>query len=113
MNKKDYFLLATHRLVAGGEGTEPQRQPIYFIGVLLGAIAKVYYDHFKSGVDFQWGQLGVAAIVSVVTFPTIYHTSGLDRAGSVTLTRWCIAFQYGFFWQSIIKMSDDAVAHHK
>lgn len=103
--KTNYFLLPTEVPAFGGAGTTSKNQPFYFLGVLLGALAKVLYDHFASAKPFQWGQLLVAAIASIVTFPTIYKSAGLSRKGQITFAKWCIAFQYGFFWQSVIEMA--------
>jgi hypothetical protein len=110
MKISDYFSLWTDvpafsakKAAAPAEGTLKRRQPILFLGVLLGALAKVVYDHFMSGAAFDWKQLVPAAIASVVSFPALYSAAGLKRRGDLTFAKWCVAFQHGFFWQSVIE----------
>jgi hypothetical protein len=110
MKFKEYFALLTdepafsaRKTVAQEEGTLKKAQPIFFIGVLAGALAKVIYDHFMSGVAFHWGHLVAAAIGSIVSFPAIYNAAGLKRRGDMSLAKWCVAFQHGFFWQVVMQ----------
>jgi hypothetical protein len=110
MKIKEYFSLLTdvpafsaRKIVTSDEGTIRKAQPIFFIGVLLGSLAKVTYDHFMAGAPFHWGQLVGAAIGSIVSFPAIYNAAGLKRRGDMSFAKWCVAFQHGFFWQVVMQ----------
>jgi hypothetical protein len=111
MKLKHYFSLETEVLAFGGpDGKTTSNQPIFFIGVLLGALAKVAYDHFNGKAPFAWGSLAIAAIGSLVTFPMIYKRAGLSKMGRLTFAKWCVAFQYGFFWQFVFQEIEKKLA---
>jgi hypothetical protein len=93
----DYFALKGPVPVAGPKGTGTRDQVYLFLGVLLGACAKIIYDHFASSADISWGQFLLVAIVSVVIFPQLYYSGGLDRR-KLSFAHWTLAFQHGFFW---------------
>lgn len=91
----DYFSLVSTEPLAGGTGTN--RQVKLYIGVLLGALSKVIYDLLASGEGVSFSSFLIAAIASVVVFPHIYKEAGLNK-GPLTFSKWCLAFQNGFFW---------------
>ena len=112
MNLKEYFSLPTAVLVLGGKGgVTTQNQPVFFPGVLLGALSKVAYDHFQGTTPFAWGSLVIAVIGSFATFPTIYKNAGLSRVGRLTFAKWCVAFQYGLFWQVVFQEIGKNIPH--
>jgi hypothetical protein len=93
----DYFSLWQTTPVMGGDGSESKRQVVLFIGVLLGAAAKVVYDWLVPGGSLEWTSFIVAMIASVVVFPQLYYSGGLNRR-KLSLAHWTLAFQNGFFW---------------
>lgn len=106
----DYFALSEPRAVlsAKGGGLERVKQPIYFIGVLLGAIALTVFNRVSEGAAWDWKSLVIALIVSILTFPYAYEHAGLSLS-KMTLAKWCIAFQYGFFWPALLEKVKAAV----
>lgn len=98
----DYFSLWT-TVSALGEGQNRIRQPVIFLGVLLGALSKVLYDWLTAQQPsaLGWAPFAVAAIASLVAFPRIYEKAGLNR-GQLTLAKWAVGFQNGFFWSVAI-----------
>ncbi len=94
----DYFSLWTTVPVLGGSAQSRIRQPVLFLGVLLGALAKVIFDWLTTQTSaLAWQPFVVAAIAGIVAFPYIYEKAGLDR-GRLTFAKWTVAFQNGFFW---------------
>ena len=93
----DYFSLWSEVPALGGPGRARTRQAVLFVGVLVGALSKVVYDAAQSSGPMEWLAFAVAAVASVVVFPYVYYHAGLNR-GQLTLAKWCLAFQNGFFW---------------
>ena len=85
-----------------GEG---KSQFVLFFGVLAGAFSKIAYDYFSTPLaqvashdSSQYaGSIVIACIVSIVIFPQLYYTGGLDRR-RLSFSHWSLAFQNGFFW---------------
>lgn len=93
----DYFSLWTYYATAGGRGETKLRQLKLFSGVLAGALSKTIFDYFSDIGEIGVGSLVVATIASFVVFPLFYAQAGLNR-GRLTFSKWCLAFQHGFFW---------------
>ncbi|MDN3272631.1 hypothetical protein QWJ07_00160 [Frankia sp. RB7] len=95
----NYFSLwTTVPELGGSSGQSHVRQPLILLGVLLGALAKVVYDWLTSqAASLSWQPFAVAAIAGLVAFPYLYEKAGLNR-GRLTLAKWLLAFQNGFFW---------------
>ncbi|MBL8169698.1 MAG: hypothetical protein JNJ50_16190 [Acidobacteria bacterium] len=96
---KEYFSLLESRPVLGGSGSEQHSQAWLFIGVVLGAIAKVVYDLLVNGGAVGWKPFLIALIVSIVVFPQLYYSGGLNRR-KLSFAHWTFAFQNGFFWST-------------
>ncbi len=98
-----YFSLErTDPVVLGHK--DVKRELILFTGVLAGSVGYWLFDIVQTG-KFAWGGLILGIIASFVTFPTIYYNAGLDKApakASMSFVKWCVAFQNGFFWPSLI-----------
>jgi hypothetical protein len=106
-----YFSLWTDSPAYGSStGVVKIRQPFFFLGVLIGAMAHPVFDYYRDGSGMEAGQLIVAVIASLVTFPWVYYQAGLDRA-TMSFAKWCVAFQYGFFWPVIFKVIEKALSH--
>jgi hypothetical protein len=96
----DYFSLWTTVPELGGPAAQSRiRQPLLFLGVLLGALAKVIYDWLTAPQTsgLAWQPFVVATIAGIVAFPYIYEKAGLNR-GRLTFAKWTVSFQNGFFW---------------
>jgi hypothetical protein len=87
----------------GGKGFENRRQLVLYVGVLLGALAKIAFDHFSGGETAVLTMTIPALIASIVIFPYVYYKGGLDQ-GDLNFGKWAIAFQSGFFWTAIIEL---------
>jgi len=98
----DYFLLAAD-VPAFGQGTVRQKQYGLFFGVLSGAVSQIVYDALTTGRAPHLAEFGLACIASFVTFPYVFFHAGLNRA-RLTFAKWCVAFQYGFFWHIVIQV---------
>jgi len=95
-----YFSLAGPRAVLGtGNGEQSNRdQIILFAGVAFGASAKVIYDALTStNSSIELSAFVVALIASLVIFPTLHYTAGLNK-NELSFAHWALAFQNGFFW---------------
>jgi hypothetical protein len=94
----DYFSLYGPTPVLGGAtGSENKRQVQLFAGVALGAVCKVVYDAFTAAGNLEWKMFVVALIASLVVFPQLYYSGGLNKK-KLTFAHWTFAFQNGFFW---------------
>jgi len=86
-----------------------------FLLVVLGVVAAWFWDigsAYLASEDpnktFQWGtwadfgiRAGLAVVVALLTFPTIY-----EKVGKTTKDSWIayfLAFQNGFFWQAVFE----------
>jgi len=97
-----YFSL--ERPVFGGGGV--QRELVLYTGVVLGTVGHWLFEgSIKS--NFGLGSLVGGFVASIVIFPTIYYAAGLDKV-PVNFVKWCVAFQNGFFWQTIIEQVQTA-----
>jgi hypothetical protein len=92
-----YFSLA--KPVLGKTGV--RYEIVLYTGVLAGAAGQWLFAAFRSG-DFAWAGLVLGVIASIVVFPAIYYNAGLNK-GSFTFVKWCVAFQNGFFWPSLLE----------
>lgn len=93
-------------LMLGSEKpAKADRQIVLFTGVLAGAAGQWLFAAVSSGAlragTYSFDGLVLGLIASVVTFPAIYHNAGLDRT-KVTFVKWCVAFQNGFFWPTLL-----------
>ena len=94
----DYLSLYGPTPVLGGAtGSENKRQVQLFAGVALGAVCKVVYDAFNAAGNLEWRIFVVALIASLVVFPQLYYSGGLNKK-KLTFAHWTFAFQNGFFW---------------
>jgi hypothetical protein len=91
------------RPIFGGKGKAAgvDRQIVLFTGVLAGALGQWLFEGVRNR-NFPLGGLLLGLIASLVTFPVIYYNAGLDKT-KVTFVKWCLAFQSGFFWPSILE----------
>lgn len=106
-----HFLLETRIPIQGGtSGARTKREMILYLGVLAGALAHEVFLCARDGVALNWGALVSAAIASIVVFPTIYREGGLSH-GEMRFTKWCIAFQNGFFWGVLLPEIARGVPH--
>lgn len=92
-----YFSLWSEEAVFGVTGSVKRREFKLFLGVLLGALSEVLYSALTSADDINFVKFLIALIASVVVFPTLYYQGGLNK-GALNFTKFCLAFQNGFFW---------------
>ncbi len=72
-----------------------------YVAQVLGVVGKQVYDDLMQGrgLRFHLPTLVLAAIISAVTFPTVYRTLEAQTHDGLRLF---LAFQNGFFWQSVL-----------
>jgi hypothetical protein len=73
---------------------------VLFVAMMLGALGRELYSMLLNKASFNWISLAMAVIVSPIVFAAV-HKSGNDVP--VDLIRLCLAFQNGFFWNSIFE----------
>jgi hypothetical protein len=71
---------------------------VFFSLMLLGMLAREAYNALTSGKPFNWTSLAIGAIVSPMVFGAVYSTFGALNIDVPTVV---LAFQNGFFWNSI------------
>lgn len=78
------------------------RKVALFYGLMLvGMLAREGYNALiKTGSSFNWTSLGVAGIVSPIVFGAVYANLGNLE---ITIPSIVLAFQNGFFWNSIFE----------
>jgi hypothetical protein len=104
LNKiRHYFLLERPVL---GDSKGVKHEVILFTGVVVGTAGQWLFAALTSG-KFVWQGLILGFIASIVTFPAIYYNAGLNKTDpkkpGLTFVRWCVAFQNGFFWPSLLE----------
>jgi hypothetical protein len=99
---KRYFAL--ERPVLGATGIEMQL--VLYTGVLAGSIGRWAFKFVEN--DATYSSLAMGAIASVVIFPTIYYSAGLDKL-EANFVKWCVAFQNGFFWPTLLEQVGKAI----
>lgn len=88
-------------MLGPGKPAKGDRQIVLFTGVLAGAAGQWLFAAVSSRT-YSFEGLVLGLIASVVTFPAIYYNAGLDRT-KVTFVKWCVAFQNGFFWPTLLE----------
>jgi hypothetical protein len=73
-----------------------------YLGVAGGVAARPIYDALINSTSVAWPLVLAGIIASVLIFPGVYDKGELNR-GPLTWAKWCIAFQNGFFWQSLVE----------
>ncbi len=73
---------------------------LFYVLMLLGMLAREAYNMLVSGKPFNWVSIAIAAIVSPMIFGAVYGSIGsLD----IDVPSIVLAFQNGFFWNSIFE----------
>jgi hypothetical protein len=93
---RSYFSL--ERPVLGGSGVD--RQVVLFTGVIAGSVGQWVFTGLQEH-NFPATRLALGLIASIVTFPAIFQKAGLNQV-KVSLVKWCVAFQSGFFWPALL-----------
>jgi hypothetical protein len=80
-----------------------------FAAMILGMVAKALVDVFESTERVQPAKLvrraGTPLFVSPVVFLGFMQSAGLDVKGTTGfLVLLCLAFQNGFFWQTVMNL---------
>jgi hypothetical protein len=73
---------------------------LFFILMLIGMLAREAYNMLVAGKNFNWVSLAIAAIVSPIVFGGVYGQLGTLEIDVSSTT---LAFQNGFFWNSIFE----------
>ena len=102
MDLAGYFSLRTQMAVLGGAGAVFKKELKLYAGVAMGTMARPIYDALINSTPIGWPIVGAGLIASVIVFPAVYANGGMNR-GSLTLAKWCVAFQNGFFWQALME----------
>jgi hypothetical protein len=81
---------------------------IYFTAILLGVVGKALWDHLNRGLDGQPSErrvllirIALSSIIAVLIYATAVNS--LAESQVVTLAGISVAFQGGFFWQTLFQ----------
>ena len=102
MNLVDYFSLQTYVPVLGKGGVVITKEVKLYLAVAAGVMATPIYDALINSTSVAWRLVLAGLIASVLIFPGVYAKGELNR-GALTWAKWCIAFQNGFLWQSLVE----------
>ena len=73
---------------------------LFFLLMVLGMAARELYNALVNTKSFNWISFSIAAIVSPMVFGAVYGSLGnMD----ITVPTVVLAFQNGFFWNSIFE----------
>lgn len=97
-NRIAQWFLLERPVLGGKKGVESQFS--LFTGVVAGSVGQWLFAALSSG-KYVWPGLALGLIASIVTFPLIYYNAGLNKE-KLTFVKWCVAFQNGFFWPSLL-----------
>ena len=73
---------------------------LFYLLMALGMLAREGYNALVNGKPFNWTSLAVAAIVSPMIFGGIYGSLGNLPIDVLSVV---LAFQNGFFWNTIFE----------
>ena len=73
---------------------------LFFILMVLGMLAREGYNALVNGKTFNWTSFAIAAIVSPMVFGAVYGSLGNLEINVPSVV---LAFQNGFFWNSIFE----------
>jgi hypothetical protein len=81
---------------------------VMYIGVFLGVLGRYIFANYLTGKRLDIGQLDpfwiiISLIVAAVVFPQVYKGTKF-KIEAIDPLQFFIAFQNGFFWQSILEV---------
>lgn len=81
---------------------------IYFAAILLGVVGKALWDYLNQGLNGEtmerrvlWIRVALSTIIAVLIYATAVNS--LAESQVVTLAGISVAFQGGFFWQTLFQ----------
>jgi hypothetical protein len=104
----DYFSLWSEVPAFGSDSTTKARQPILLLGVVAGALGSLVLEWSTSKNPIAISSAVAAVVGGIASFPSIYYGAGLNR-GPLSLAKWCLAFQNGFFWEAVLHTASQAI----
>lgn len=86
-----------------------------FIGICFGMAAKGAFDRLQIGSDFVVHdyllQTIPALLVSPIVFLGLTSLGEVHLAATPSIVTFCVAFQSGFFWQTVLARAPSPTAH--
>jgi hypothetical protein len=76
---------------------------LWFGSALAGVLAKSFFEAIQADQPWglSWPQLALAAVATLITFQTTFERYRDVRASTPLLVQVSLAFQVGFFWQTV------------
>jgi L-asparagine transporter-like permease len=76
---------------------------LWFAAAAAGVLAKGFFDAMQTGRPCRpsWVQALMALVITMVTFQAIFQRCQDLQADTPLLVQLCLAFQSGFFWQTL------------
>jgi hypothetical protein len=76
---------------------------LWFGSALAGVLAKSFFEAHQAGQPYHmsWPQAAMALVATLVTFQATFERYKDVRANTPLLVQVSLAFQCGFFWQTV------------
>jgi hypothetical protein len=76
---------------------------LWFGSALCGVLAKSFFEAVQAGHPYRlsWARMVMAVVATVVTFQATFERYKDVRSSTPLLVQISLAFQCGFFWQTV------------
>ena len=101
-SRPNRFLRRCHRRVAAYLHREA-RLWLWFASALAGVLAKSFFEAARAGQPYQLSgpQTAMALVATLITFQATFERYNDVQPGTPLLVQISLAFQSGFFWQTV------------
>ena len=73
-----------------------------YLFVVIGVASKFIFDYWQQTRPITWMDFGISFIIGGLSFPAVYKTTTLSPDKPDKVLQYFLAFQNGFFWQTLI-----------
>lgn len=73
-----------------------------YLFIVFGVVGKFTFDYWQQMRPITWLDLGISFVIGVLVFPAAYKSTKLSPDKSDEVLQYFLAFQNGFFWQTLI-----------
>jgi hypothetical protein len=76
---------------------------LWFCAAALGVLAKNFFETTQAGLPYRlsWPRMGMALVATLLTFQATFERYQDVQANTPLLAQISLAFQCGFFWQTV------------
>ena len=71
---------------------------LVYLAMILGMVAKTFFDHFTKNLDLHLGNFLIPLLVSPLVYGVVFNAA---KSAADTVTILIFGFQNGFFWQTV------------